>query len=80
MPELVRNFSEGLIDEYRYSFLNKILASWLKSVAKKQYLIKSNPNTTETPKSEAELERLDKNFNRFVQRVLCDGQGERSQH
>lgn len=33
MPEYIRNFSEGLIEEEMHSDLNTILAQWLEKVA-----------------------------------------------
>ena len=50
MPDYVRNFSEGLIDQNRYRLLTRILSAWLLDVAKKHYEIKGNLNTTESPK------------------------------
>ena len=77
MPEYVRNFSEGLIDEERYMTLDNILAAWLENLAQHQYMIMCNPDTDEKLMiSESDLERYDKNFSAFVERILQENQEE----
>jgi len=43
MPEYIRNFSEGLIEEDQYTSLNTVLTLWLESLAYRKYEAKHNP-------------------------------------
>lgn len=75
MPEYVRNFSEGLIDEKRYICMHRILACWFESLSYTQYVAKNNIHHHSSESREltdADLERYDKNFNAFMERVASD--------
>ena len=73
MPEYVRNFSKGLIDEARYHSLHQIVTQWLLKLTERQYMTKANTNLATDcgePLSEFDSERLDKNFMDFLDRFL----------
>ena len=72
MPEYVRSYAEGLMNEARYRFLCQVVTMWLEKLCKKHFMTKSNVHATLKPLSGPEIEMLEKNVCSFLQRVLSD--------
>ena len=72
MPEYVRKFSEGRIDEDDDVRLHNVLAHWLEKRAFAIYVSSSTGSTSSAPLNnklaETELERFEKNMDAFIER------------
>lgn len=66
MPEYVRKFSEGRIDDEDDVRLHGVLAYWLEKKAFAQYI--SGSSDSDTKLGEADFERFEKNMDAFVER------------